>query len=65
MKRWQIENSETSEILFWVFLFLTFWFCPTAKIENWDLKISKKKFQDFHGFQPGLHLMCAVAYADH
>ena len=45
MKKWQIENSETSEIseiseiLFRVFLFPSFRFCPIAKIENLDLKI--------------------------
>ena len=49
MKKWQIENSETSEIweilekLFQVFLFPSFLFFPTAKIENSDLKISEKK----------------------
>ena len=52
MKKWQIENSETSEIseiLFRVFLFPSVWFCPTAKIENLDLKISKKisEFSEF------------------
>ena len=62
MKKWQIENSETSEIseildlLFRVILFPSFRFCPTAKIENSDLKISKKNFRVFdltlnrHGF---------------
>ena len=37
MKKWQIENSEKLEIsekLFRVFLFSSFRFCPTAKIEN-------------------------------
>ena len=41
----QVENSETSEILeilFRVFLFLSFRFCSTAKTENSDLKISEK-----------------------
>ena len=45
MKKWQIENSEKSEIsekLFRVFLFPSFQFCPTAKIEKLDLKISEK-----------------------
>ena len=48
MKKWQIENSEKSEIseisekLFPVFLFPSFQFCPTAKIENSDLKILEK-----------------------
>ena len=45
MKKWQIENSEKSEIsekLFRVFLFPSFRFCPTAKIEKLDLKISEK-----------------------
>ena len=54
MKKWQIENSEISEIseiLFRVFLFPSFRFCPTAKIENSDLKISEKNFRDFQGFQ--------------
>ena len=45
MKKWQSQNSETSEILeiseipFQVFLFLRFRFFPTSKIENLDLKI--------------------------
>ena len=50
MKKWQIENSETSEIseiLFRVFLFPSFRFCPTAKIENSDLKISDLKISEF------------------
>ena len=50
MKQWQIDNSEKSEIsekFFRVFLFPSFRFCPTAKIENSDFKISKKKFRDF------------------
>ena len=57
MKKWQIENSETleiseiSEILFRVFLFPIFGFCPRAKIENSDLKISEKNFQDFRDFR--------------
>ena len=42
MKKWQIENLEISEILFRVFLFPSFRFCPIAKIENSDLKISEK-----------------------
>ena len=53
MKKWQIENSERSEILeileklFRVFLFPSFRFCPTAKIENSDLKLLEKNFRDF------------------
>ena len=56
MKNWQIGNSETleiseiSEILFRVFLFPSFRFCPTAKIENSDLKISEKNFRVFRVF---------------
>ena len=53
MKKWQIENSETSEIseiLFRVFLFPSFRFCPIAKIENSDLKISEKNFRVFRVF---------------
>ena len=56
MKKWQIENSETSEIseiseiLFRVFLFPSFRFCPIAKIENSDLKISEKNFRVFRDF---------------
>ena len=56
MKKWQIENSEISEILFRVFLFPNFRFCPTAKIENSDLKISEKNllsFPRFPSFRPG------------
>ena len=57
MKKSQIENlekSEKSEIsgkLPRVFLFPSFLFCPTAKIENSDLKISEKNFLDFRDFQ--------------
>ena len=63
MIKWQIENSETSEIseileiLFRVILFPSFRFCPTAKIENSDLKISGKNFPSFPSFptfRPGL-----------
>ena len=53
MKKWQIENSETSEILeilFRVFLFPSFRFCPTAKIENSDINISENFFRDFRVF---------------
>ena len=53
MKKWQIENSETSEIseiLFRVFLFPSFRFCPIAKIENSDLKISEEHFRVFRVF---------------
>ena len=55
MKKWQIENSEKSEIfkisekLFGVFLFPSFRFCPKAKIENSDLKILEN-FRDFRVF---------------
>ena len=54
MKKWQIENSEKSEIsekLSQVFVFPSFRFCPTAKIENSDLKISEKNFLDFLDFR--------------
>ena len=57
MKKWQIENFEKSEILeiseklFQVFFFPSFRFCPTAKIENSDLKISEKMFRDFRDFR--------------
>ena len=57
MKKWQIENTETSEIseiseiLFRVFSFPSFRFCPTAKIENSDLKISDKNFRVFRDFR--------------
>ena len=53
MKKWHIENLETSEIsekLFRVFLFPSFRFCPTAKIENLDLKISGKNFRGLRVF---------------
>ena len=52
------EKSEISEKLFRVFLFPSVRFCPTAKIENWNLKILEKffrNFRDFQGFQ-GFHL---------
>ena len=48
MKKWQIENSEN---LFRVLLFPSFRFFPTVKIKNSDLKIFKKNFRDFRGFQ--------------
>ena len=57
MKKWQIENSETSEIseiseiLFRVFLFPSFRFCPKAKIENLNLKILEKNIRDFRDFR--------------
>ena len=57
MKEWQIENSETSEIseiseiLFRVFLFPSFRFFPTAKIENSDLKTWEKNFRAFQYFR--------------
>ena len=57
MKKLQIEKSETSEIseiseiLFRIFLLLSIRFCPTAKIENSDLKISEKNLLDFWGFR--------------
>ena len=50
MKKWQIEKSEKLEIsekLFRVFLFSSLQFCPTAEIENLDLKILEKNFRDF------------------
>ena len=53
MQKWQIENSEKPEILeklFQVSLFPSFRFCPTAKIENSDLKISGKNFRYFRVF---------------
>ena len=50
MKKWQIETAEFSEILYRVFLFLSFRFCPRVKIENSDLKISEKSFRDFRDF---------------
>ena len=63
MKKWQIENSETSEIseiseiLFRVFLFPSFRFCPIAKIENSDLKISEKNFRVFRVFDLAHYLV--------
>ena len=46
IKKWQIENSEMSEILeilFRAFSFPRFRFFPKAKIENSDSKNSVKK----------------------
>ena len=39
--------EKISEILFQAFLFLSFRFCPTAQIENSDLKISENSFWVF------------------
>ena len=39
-----------SEKLFRVFLFPSFQFCPTAKIENLDLEFLEKNFRDFQDF---------------
>ena len=67
MKKWQIENSEKSEIsekLSQVFVFPSFRFCPTAKIENLDLKTSEKNFLDFldfRGFRV-FDLACEIFY---
>ena len=53
MKKWQIKNSETSEILeiseilFRVFSFPNYQFCPIANIKNSDLKNSEKCFPRF------------------
>ena len=53
MNKWQVENSEKSEIweisekLLRVFPFLSFRFCPTAKIENSDLKFFEKNLREF------------------
>ena len=53
MNKWQVENSEKSEIweisekLFRVFPFLSFRFCPTAKIENSDLRFFEKNLREF------------------
>ena len=67
MKKWQIENSETSEIseiLFRVFLFPSFRFCPVAKIENSELQISEKNFRVlrvFRVFDLAENLACFVS----
>ena len=67
MKKQQIKNLEQSEIseisekLFRVFLFPNLRFCPAAKMENSNLKISEKNFfkytlQKNHG--PFLGFIC-------
>ena len=48
---WKLGKVGISEKLSRVFLFPSFRFCRTAKIENSDLKISGKKFRDFQGFR--------------
>ena len=58
MKKWQIENLETSEILFRVFLFPSFRFYTIAKIENSDLKISGKNFRAFRVFDLATNYGC-------
>ena len=66
MKKWKIENSEKSEIseisekLFRVFLFHSFRFCPTAKIENSDLKILDKNFRDIPDSEVSEFLTCPI-----
>ena len=53
MKKWQIENSQKSEISekpFQVSLFPSFRVCSTAKIENSDLKFWEKNVRDFRDF---------------
>ena len=45
------EISEISEKLFGIFLFTSFRFFPTGKIQNSDLKISEKNFRNFRGFR--------------
>ena len=65
MIKWHIENSETSEIskiLFRVFLFPNFRFCPTAKIENLDLKISEKNFRGFRVFDLARQILDYVSF---
>ena len=62
MIKWHIENSETSEILFRVFLFPSFRFCPTAKIENLDLKISEKNFRGFRVFDLARQILDYVSF---
>ena len=63
MKKWQIENSEKSEIseisekLLRFFLFPSFRFCPTAKIEGFT-NLGKTiprfpRFPRFPSFGPG------------
>ena len=68
MKKWQIENlenSEISEILFRVFLFPSFQFCLTAKIENSVLKISEKNFRVFRVFDLAKYLhLCNIYFLD-
>ena len=70
MKKWQMENSETSkiseisEILFRVFLFPSFRVFPTAKIENPGIrKLGKNfpRFPRFPSFRPGHHFPSTAA----
>ena len=51
MKKWQIENSEISEILFQAFSSPSFWSCSIAKIENLEYKSLEKSFREFRGFR--------------
>ena len=46
----QVENSETSEIFFLIFLNPSFWFCPAAKIKNSDIRKLGIIFQRFPRF---------------
>ena len=58
----KLEKSEISEKLNRAFVFPSFRFCATAKIENSDLKILKKKFRDFRYFRGFRVSDLAVSY---
>ena len=66
MEKWQIENSEISEIseiLSRVFLFSGFRFCPIAKIENSDLQISEKNFRVFRVFDLAILFVTKINFS--
>ena len=50
MKKKKVANSKVGNLGNLFSFFPSFQFCPTAKIENSDLKISEKDFGDFRDF---------------
>ena len=65
IKKWQIEHSEISEILFQIFSFPSFRSSPIAKIGNPDYKNSEKNFPwlpNFPSFKVSGHSLFSFAW---